>query len=509
MILSYKQPFFYLFTAFIILFISIQTIDTEKDKDDHYSFSDYDLYIDPVIPHTAMRKFGVITYARIDLQNAFRPYEDTSITRDSIDDFFSARPDHEPNSMTDVFEDKNLIMIMAEALDTYAIHPKLTPNLYKLLETSHTFDNFYAPLYYRNTADTEFMVQTGFYPNKNVQLSMERYIDNYFPNTLPKLFQEQGYHTAAFHNFSDHFYPRATFHPEALGYDVYYGPDELGLEEPLPEDREASGHYWHSDLEMFEKGLPKIINKDKFYAYFLTVTGHLPYEPNRHDFALKHYPEIEAILIEEGLEDIDESLKYYHASQWEFDLAIGYLIEALKDAGKYEDTIIMIYGDHYAYGLDQDVIWEYETEMGDNNPFAKDASTPLNIHNVPLIISNPNITPKKHSQYFATIDLTPTISNMFNLDLDYQQIIGQDAFNSHYNTIILSSSSFITKNYHYNVKEDLFVSKTELSTLNEDQMRALIGEVLYLYRINNYVLEYNYFQTEDPGFSNMLEGLID
>ena len=67
---------------------------------------------------------------------------------------------------------------MAESLDTFAIHPILTPTLYDLKSNYAYFENYYSPLYYRSTADTEWMVQTSFYPNKNVTLSMEAYVNN-------------------------------------------------------------------------------------------------------------------------------------------------------------------------------------------------------------------------------------------------------------------------------------------------------------------------------------------
>ncbi len=483
---SLLQPVGFVLIATLSLFLTAQTISAEKSDEYLHDFSDYDLYREPLIPHAVMRKFGLLSYARLDIQSAFRRDIEEPLT---LDDFYENNPSYIENEMSGIFEDKNFILIMAEALEPYAIDPDLSPNLYRLLENSWYFDEFYAPLYYRNTADTEFMVQTGFYPNKNVQLSMSRYADNYFPNTLPRLFRHKDYTAYAFHNFSDHFYPREEFHPNTLGYNRYFGPDALDLVTPLPEEREARGHYWHSDLEMFQNGLPHLLEEDQFFGYFLTVTGHLPYEADRHDYALKHYDTIQEILESTGREDIDESLKYYHASQWEFDLAIGYLIDKLEEENRLDDTVIAIFGDHYAYGLRQEVIWEYDHQKGEE--------IPVNIHKVPLIVYHQGLEAKTYSQTFSTVDLLPTFSNMFNLNLDYQQILGQDAFNGLPNTVILSSTSFITDEYYYEVERDIFVLRDGSERLVDP--RPFIGEVYQRILINNYLLENDVFRQLTDG----------
>ncbi|TVP94898.1 MAG: LTA synthase family protein [Acholeplasmatales bacterium] len=481
------QPFIYAVLAGVFLFVSISTISADRDPDNIFDFSDYDLYIQPVVPHTAMRKFGLLSYARIDIQNALTSRSESVDEDIRIEDYFASRTGHELNVMTRRFTDKNFIMIMAEALDTYALDPDLMPNLYALSQNAWTFDNFYAPLYYRNTADTEFMVQTGFYPNRNVQLSMEAYVDNTFPYTLPNLFNMRNYATFAYHNFSDHFYPRETFHPDTLGYDAYFGPDDMGLITPPNSERDARGHYWHSDLQMFENTLPALLEQDKFFGYYLTVTGHLPYEPSRHDYALKHIDTIEAILAQKGLEDLEDDIKYYHAAQWEFDLAIGYLMATLEASGRLEDTVIAIFGDHYAYGLSQQDIWEYDTK--------KESRTELGIHNVPFMIYHAGLTPKTFAETFSSVDILPTLANMFNLPLDYKTVMGEDAFNSIQNRVVFSSMSFLTDTYFYEVERDLFEPLSPTFTATDP--RPLIGEVYYQMLINNYILTHDYFS---PGY---------
>lgn len=481
----YKQAFVILSIGFFAFFSATLTINTGKD-DNQFAYSDYDLYVEPIVPHTAMRKFGVITYATMDLSNAIKARENKSITDDTIYEYFNNKPEHQDNDMSGVFEDKNLILILAESLDTYAINPYFTPNLYKISQTGWSFDNYYAPLYFRNTADTEFMVHTGYYPNRHVQLSMNRYEENYFPNTLPRLFSQEDYDTASFHNFSDYFYPRETFHPNTLGFNRFYGPDALGLITPSNEERgDITGHYWHSDLAMFENGLDYIIGSEPFFGYFLTVSGHMPYESIRHDIVHKNYPIIEQIIIDNDLGEIPEQFINYHAAQWELDLAIGYLLDTLEERQLLDDTVIVIFGDHYAYGISQEEIFKYAPD--------KQTDKPVDIHKIPLMMYHGGMTPQTFHETFSSIDIIPTLANLFNLDLDYSLLMGEDAFSDTLNQVVFANVSFLTNDYAYMVEHDHFISNDEYT---EQEIRLLLGKTLFYNQLNYYILDTDFFNPE-------------
>ena len=511
---SYKQPFVHVVGAMFLLFVTVLTIADDK-TDDPFAFSDHDLYREPIVPTATMHKFGLITYIRVDISyHWFSSGSNEEIDDTDVKLWHDLHPGPSQNRMTDALHiethDLDVIMIMAEALDTYAIHPELTPNLYRLIvgddeddsfNGSWYFNRFYAPLYYRNTADTEFMIQTGFYPNRNIHLSMDRYLNNTFPQSLPNLFNALDHKTLAFHNFSDHFYPRASFHPNALNYDAYFSDERLGMVIPSDEERNATGHYWHSDLEMMQRALPYVFSEENVFAYFLTVTGHLPYENGRHDLAQKHFPLIDGILSDIGRVDVPESIKHYHAAQWEFDLAIGYLIDELKAEGRLESTVLIIYGDHYAYGVSADAVWEYEAframETHDHFAHIKDPETNLNIHNVPFFIYHPTLTEFEIiDKLMSSVDVLPTLANMFGLEIEPEKLIGADAFNDNVkNTVIFSNVSFLTDRYFYEIDREHFVGKDR--SYSSQEIRSLLGEVLFRHRVNNYILENDYYAEED------------
>ncbi|MFW5894573.1 MAG: LTA synthase family protein [Bacillota bacterium] len=457
---SYRAPLYMIVAGAAMFVVAVSTIPNSDSED---NIAEDDIFDDLLSTHLAVDRFGLMTYAYRDVANAFREPVGLTDEDENARDFLNERPTHSgDNEMSDIFEGKNLIFITAESLDTLALHPEIMPNYFEMLDNSYNFDKFYAPLYYRTTADTEFMQFTSFFPNQNVRLSMEKYKDNHFPNTLPRLFGEEGYESYAFHNYSDHYYPRNDFHPDTIGFDHFSDAEDMGL---WDEDYEGSQHPWPSDDDMMKETMDDYVDEDQFFTYYLTVSGHLPYS-DKHDIAEENLDEVTEIMEDNDMDtDIDEEMLYYYAANYEFDQALGTMIDKLKDEGVYEDTVIVVASDHYAYGLDDSMIEEYDTE--------KDLDeTDLNMHNVPMMIHNPEIEGENNVEdIMSTIDMTPTLSNMFGLPIDYHQILGYDAFEDYGSTVSFQDLSILREGYHLEVERDLEISITDGALTEEDVMR--------------------------------------
>lgn len=471
----------------LVLVLSRITIPktTLIDDDSVYNYSDYDLYQEPYSPYLAIKKFGLFTYIRIDLESNFGEEAPVDEVEDEIADFMSEFPEHEINDYTGYFEGKNLILIMAESLDTYAVDPLVMPNLYGMLDHAWYFENYYSPLYYRNTADTEFMTQTSFYPHSGVELSMEAFKDNTFLYTLPRMFENLGFTTMAFHDYTDYFYPRSNFDPNTLGYESYYGAVDMGLlEEP---DGYIADHNWPSDTLMMEQVLTHLEGEDQFFTYILTVSGHLPYD-DTHEIAVNNLETITNLFLENDRELPVDSILYYLAAQYEFDQSLGILLAGLEEENQLDDTVIMIYGDHYAYGLDMEDIWAYDT--------VKEDFSTLDIHNVPMFIYHPSLDQQTISNTMSSIDIMPTLSNLFGLGIDYQKVMGQDALDDIPNVVLLSNGSIISDHYSYNIETDTFLTEEE-SYLEEAYI--MNNYMIHKKLISNMILENDYFYTQDIG----------
>jgi phosphoglycerol transferase MdoB-like AlkP superfamily enzyme len=482
-----KRPLVLLITGTAFFFIGLQTIDENiEDSGAMVTYSDMDLYTYMYNSQDALKKFGLLTFTQRDFFSLFRsdPLSESEYEI-LIDDYFASQPNHIINNFSGIFSDKNLILIMAESLDTFAINEVLTPNLYALKTENAYFENYYSPLYYRSTADTEFLSQTSMYPNKNVALSMDAYTDNTFLYTLPKLFESRGYETLSFHNYIDYFYPRSDFHTEALGYNSYYGPEEMGMDVNNSNNNLIFNHDWQSDYDMMVAAVPEFINQEKFFVNMLTVSGHFKYSSD-HPIASQNAQAVTDYEIATGI-DLDSQIFYYLAANIELDKAIGYLFDELEAAGKKEDTVVIIYGDHYAYGVDKSVIWEYD-EM-------KDPGSDMDIHNVPLMIySDSFILDGLMDYYMSSIDIIPTISNLFNLPLDYGKVFGNDALANDDNVVRFADLSFVSRTFSYDsLSEEMNIS----GDVNPEYIVYLSNKFINDYKYNVLVLDFDYFRKDE------------
>lgn len=480
---SSKKDFIYSFLiTFSFFTLTVATIPKINVKltDSPFAYSDYDLYIENPNPYQTINKFGVLSYLHRDIAVSIKVVNDIDASKKEVADYLDSRLKHENNEYTDYFKGKNLIVIMAESLDTYGIDPSLTPHIYQMQQSSWNFTNYYSPLYNRNTADTEFMSQTGLYAHKNVRLSMEAFIGNTFPNALPKLFKAGGLETYSFHNYVDYFYPRSEFHMNTLGYDAYFGAKELGI---LEEKEIISGtHQWPSDLDLINQAIDILSEKEEpFFSNVITVSGHMPYS-EKHPIAKKNIDLIRQIFIDEERDIPTDELLYYHAANYELDLAIGALLERLEQENLAKDTVVMLYGDHYAYGLDKAVIGHYDP--------TKDASDFLGMQKVPMMIYHPDLTFENKNEIFASIDITPTLANLFGLNLDYSQILGKDIFSNQLKSILFASGSVLTDQFRYNFEKDEIILFSEIT---EEDAILIVNEHIYIRKINQLILELDYF----------------
>ncbi len=499
-------PFVHLLASFVLLLLAVQTISSKPlpDEDYDYIYSDTDLYEMVYSPRLSIDRFGLLTYTRINFRNMLKSPEEEEHLDELVERFFENREPHAENEYTGLFEDKNLIMILAESLDTFSIDPHLMPNLYGMKDNAFIFDNFYAPPYYQYTADTEFMMHTSYFPSADAEnmLSMAAYLDNEFPETLPTRFREAGYHSIAHHNYTDHFYPRSDFHLNTIGFDEYYSAVDLGLLDEdfvpgAPRDSEediVGYHPWPSDLDMFEQSLDNILDHERFFAYYLTVSGHLPYDED-HPIAVRNLPIIEEIFADEDvrfqerLEALDKNLQetflHFHAAHYELDLALGYLLERLEDEGRLEDTVIMIASDHFAYGIPRRSVEQYDD--------VKDLEeTALNMHNVPFLIYNPSLERTHIDKTMSSVDVMPTLANLFGIELHHDRIMGEDVFREEDNTVVFVNSEFLNADMFYDLnKQDPIGIRTE--GITEEQVLQQHNRIIHKQQLSRYILNTDYF----------------
>jgi len=512
---NYLMPAYTLILASLLMFTSVWSLSNQPisgDEED-YAYSEADLFDIFYSPRESINRFGLLTYAQIDLRQMAAPPADEEETtqEEQVRTFLEDRVAHDGNEFSELFEDKNLIIVMAESMDTFSIDKYLTPNLYDMKESAWYFEDYYAPPYYQYTADSEFMLQTSYFPTPDAEenLTMQHTLENTFPDSLPRLFQEKGYDTIAHHNYTDYFYPRSQFLSDTMGYDEYVDAFDMGLlEEGFdPEDYgegQETNHPWPSDLKMMEATLPDLLEKEQFFAYYLGVSGHLPYS-EAHPIAEKNYDTIKEIFEEkdtrfdENVEKLDEpsqeSMYYFHAAHYEFDLAIGHLMDELEASGRDEDTVVLITSDHFAYGLSRGDIENYDKD--------KDFDlTNHNMHNLPFFLYHPSLDDRTVEGTKSTVDILPTVANLFGLELDYSRVLGRDFFNDGGNVALFVNNDFVGDRFIYDLsKRHSSIFRDPEDEENQDEAQKALDakyeHLIHKREMSRYILNTDFFDRED------------
>ncbi|BBI31097.1 LTA synthase family protein [Cohnella abietis] len=317
-----------------------------------------------------------------------------------------------------VAKGKNVIVIQMEAFQNFAINLSvngqvITPVLNSLSERGFYFPHFFQQIGQGNTSDAEFMSNASIYPTGVTAMS-KGYGDRTVPS-LPRLLKKENYVSNTFHVNDVTFWDRDKMYP-ALGFDHYY-------DKPFYENDNFNG-FGASDIELYKVGVEKLKElNDKnvpFYAQFITASSHHPF---------KVPAQLKRITMPESLEGTQ--LGNYLTALNYTDYAIGQLIEDLKANGMWDDTILVIYGDHF--GLqpkDNDVNWVGQ-QLGIKY------NERVSRFNIPLIVNVPGVEGEVRGLVGGQVDIMPTIANLLGISLEKEGFtaFGHDLFNIEHNVI--------------------------------------------------------------------------
>ena len=364
------------------------------------------------------------------------------------------------NDYTGLFAGKNLILITAEAFAREVIDPQRTPTLYRLATRGIRFTDYYQPAWGASTTSGEFSNLVGLIPTNGGMCMKEARQQNFFL-TMGHQLQRQGYYSAAYHNHNKDFYDRDKTHVR-LGYDRFlaqYG----GLEGITP--------VWpESDLEMMDITVPQYIGHQPFSIYYMTVSGHCMYSQSANAMAKKHYAEVADM-------DCSEALKCYYASQLELEAAMTSLVNQLEEAGIADDTVIVLSPDHYPYGLERSGTWQntsdylaelYGVDYYDN--FIRDHSALILwsgcLEGLDITVDEP----------VCSLDILPTLSNLFALPYDSRLLAGRDVFSEEPPLVLWPDYSWKTDRGCYNAQTGVFTPAEGAQT--DDQYVQRICQVV-------------------------------
>lgn len=348
---------------------------------------------------------GLFEYTFRDVWLAYHPFKslNDADTIHQLDVYFDERNYiHENNEMTGIFEDKNLMLVQLENIDNWMLTEETMPVMYQLRSEGIDFVNHYATTFATGkTFNTEFIANTGLIPQTKGSAPSYIYSRNSYPFSLANLFKEDGYTVNSFHASNGHVYNRASVH-ETFGYEQYHNYTSMRMEEPSLDSQMINGY----DM---------MVEPQKFMDFLITISAHGPFDPESQACS-NHLEEVQAYS------DSDDIVYLCGLAQArETDMFVESLLESMAEDGHLEDTVLIFYTDHYAYGTIDE-----ETELS-----LKGTNDPNLLSNVAFFVWADGIEAKKVETVTSTVDILPTIANMFHLDVDYNYLIGYDAFSQH------------------------------------------------------------------------------
>jgi lipoteichoic acid synthase len=390
----------------------------------------------------------------------------TGEEKELINNFLSEKKNTGSN-YKNIAKGKNLIILQVEALQQFVINrsingQEITPNLNKLIKESTYFDNFYYQIGDGNTSDAEFLVNTSLYPIKHGSVNF-RYPGNTY-SSIASILDSQGYATAGYHANRPTFWNRSIMY-NSLGFKVLHGNPSFNLDDKVG--------WGLSDASFFKQAMKLTDTNKPFYNLMITLSSHFPY-----NFDYSSRSKLDTGKYKNTL------LGRYLNAQNYVDSCIGDFVNELKKKGLFDNSVLLIYGDHYGIPKDD----------------AKDLLEFLNLKNnefewtklqkVPFIVHYPGVENGtiKHTTG-GELDIMPTVANLMGFEAPYA--IGKDLFNTSNGYALLRNGSLATDKYIYIQSQSKAFNITDGALYSDDGYKLDLKKYLYEYEISQLIVEKN------------------
>ncbi|WP_248630921.1 LTA synthase family protein, partial [Paenibacillus riograndensis] len=345
------------------------------------------------------------TIAKIDALEATYPY--SGKPAGTMPDYFGSQ------------QGKNVIVIQMEAFQNFPLHQsldgqELTPVLNSLAGEGFYFPHVYQQIGAGNTSDAEFMSNTSIYPIATLAMSTG-FGDRVLPS-LPRLLRDKGYEAYTFHVNKVGFWNRNELYP-ALGFNGYYEKGDF--------KNDHFNAFGASDEQLYITAVEKLAALQSkgtpFYAQLVTASSHHPF---------KIPDAFKRITLPDSLQNT--MLGDYLTAINYTDYAIGTLIDGLKQNGLWDNTVLVLYGDHF--GLQPKDVPPEQVEEALGIPY----DSRISRFNIPLIMHVPGMAQGKVvKQTGGQLDILPTLANLLGVSLKQEGFtaFGHDLLNIDRNVV--------------------------------------------------------------------------
>lgn len=374
--------------------------------------------------------YDVVSQSKMRSQKVFANDHDLTKIKHYIND--EIRSDTQSEHFG-IGEGKNIFFISAESIQSFVIDNHLhgeevTPFLNELKQHEDTFyfNNFYHQTAQGKTSDSEFITENSLYPISSGAVFFTHVQNEY--HAMPEMIKELDYSTSVFHANTNSFWNRNQMY-DSLEINEFYDRDSYDVTE------ENEIGWGLKDKEFFTQSMPYLRElEEPFYAKLITITNHFPYDLEEGDRTLDLY------------DSNSNTLNKYFPTVRYTDEAIDQFFIQLKAAGLYENSIIVIMGDHDGISANHNkAMARY---------LGKDEITPydyMQLQRVPFYIHIPGYGKGEElDKVVGQVDIKPTLLHLLGMETDHDIYFGNDMFhNNHTGFIGQRNGSFVSEDYVY------------------------------------------------------------
>lgn len=340
----------------------------------------------------------------------------------------------EPNiQMFGKYEGRNVIAISLESLQSFVINNEMngeviTPFLNSLTQDKDTyyFNDFYHQTGLGKTSDSEFIFENSLYGLGRGAVFFTHGENTY--NSFAERLGENGYFTNVMHANNKSFWNRDMIY-KSFNLNQFYDIESYNVTE------ETSVNWGLKDVPFFEQSAALMKEMPQpFYSRLITLTNHYPFYLDPEDMMIPEYDSNSGTLNRyfQTVRYLDESVKEF--------------FDDLKEQGLYENSIIVMYGDHYGISENHNKAMAKYLDKEEITPYD---STLLQA--VPLYIHIPGDNDGQvMDNVSGQLDIRPTLLHLLGIETSKDMQLGADLFSEeHEDFVIFRDGRFITDKVAY------------------------------------------------------------
>lgn len=350
-----------------------------------------------------------------------------------VSNYVSANQAAENEELFGQFEDRNVIFVSLESLQNFVINEnmnghEITPFLNSLTTSPDTFyfNNFYHQTGLGKTADSEFIMENSLFGLGRGAVFFTHGGNTY--NSMSEKLGDNGYFTSVMHANSKSFWNRDMMY-QSLKIDQFYDVESYDVND------DNSVNWGLKDKPFFEQSVELMKDMPQpFSTRMITLTNHFPFTLEPQDQSIPEYTSNSGTLN-----------RYFQTARY-MDESIELFFEELKKTDIYDNSIIVMYGDHY--GISENHNKAMAQFLNKEELTAYDVAL---LQSVPLFIHIPGYTEATPMDEVAgQVDIRPTVLHLLGIETGTDMQMGADVFSEeHENFVIFRDGRFVTDEVVY------------------------------------------------------------